>query len=561
VNKRTSHRASSARELRRRAESSLPARAADAPVLAGTDRLVHELSVHQIELEMQNEELRASAIELERSRNRYLDIYNLAPVGFLNVDLTGTIREANAAIAGLLGIEPRFLVGRKLSGLVSARDADTLERRRREALARGTAVGCEVALIKRGEGQVPVHARCKAMFEADGSAQSFLYALLDLTELRHAEAELQQAQKMEAVGMLAGAIAHDFGNLLQGILGCALIANSDDVSADRRRDFLDRIMASVSRGSDLVGRLMTFTRKAEVVARPVRFDDIVTGMAVLVGRLVGPHVRLEVRPGAPEGVVHADPVQIEQILLNLAVNARDAMPEGGTLEVATEELRPHSARPRRSGGSVLRLTVRDTGVGIDPATKARIFDPFFTTKPPGQGTGIGLSTVLEITRALGGRVDVDSEAGKGTTFVFHFPCADGELMPAPLPDPDLRFSGRVLLVDDHALSRVSIRHLLEQLGLEVVEAPDATRAAEVAHANLGALALCVCDVTLPDGTGPKLMTRLQAHDARLRTLFISANPIGDLRARGLLDERAPVLQKPFGKRELAAALVPLLPQR
>ena len=596
-------------EVRRRAEVSphAPAHGGQTPDLA---RLVRELEVQRFELEVQNKELQATRVELEKSRDRYFEIYDLAPVGYLNLDLQGRILEANHAAVAIAGLDRQHLIGRTVPSLMSDPDADRFRLHCLQALARRAPVHCDVALRAGGGGETPVHMSSKVLRDAAGNPEGFLCALFDLSDLRRTEQkllveegrvresearlqeiaehvedalvlreedgrfsyvspayariwarppqeilddsaiwmeavhpedrarlaraearlaggvafeetyrihrpdgevrsvrsrffpfagrpgqrsrtvgivqdvtsaraleeDLRQAQKMEAMGTMASAIAHDFGNLLQGIMGCAAVALASDDIAAQRRAYLNGILDAVKRGSDLVGQLTAFSRKRLADRRPTGVDALVGGLATLLERLLGEHIRLELRPAAPGALVSANRVQLEQILLNLAANARDAMPEGGTLTIETEELGlaedGESLPPRRQ----LRLLVRDTGLGMDDRTKARIFEPFFTTKPPGFGTGMGLSTVLGITQNLGGRVEVASEPGRGTSFVFHFPCSDAEPAAALLSGGELRFHGRALLIEDHGLVRMTVRHYLEELGLEVVEASAAAEA-------------------------------------------------------------------------------------
>jgi PAS domain S-box-containing protein len=690
VMKRNATEVSSWEELRRRAEVSPPGPSPgeETPDLS---RLVHELEVHRFELQVQNEELQATSLELEKNRDRYFEIYDLAPVGYLNLDLEGRILEANHAAVAIAGLDRQHLIGRTVPSLMSAPDADTFYLHCREALGRRAPVHCDVALHAGGGGQTPVHMSSKVLRDAAGKPEGFLCVLFDLSDLRRTEQqllvqewrvresearlreiaehvedalvlreadgtfsyvspayqriwarppqeildnsvvwmdavhpedrarlaraevrlaggaafeetyrirrpegevrwvrsrffpfagrpgqrtrtvgivqdvtsaraleeELRQAQKMEAMGTMASAIAHDFGNLLQGIMGCAAVAlASDDIAV--RRSYLNGVLDAVKRGSDLVGQLTAFSRKRTTDRRPTGVDALVAGLATLLERLLGEHIRLELRPGAPGALVSADRVQLEQILLNLAANARDAMPEGGTLTIETEELGLAEDGGGIPPGRQLRLLVRDTGVGMDDRTKARIFEPFFTTKPPGFGTGMGLSTVLGITQNLGGRVEVASESGRGTSFVFHFPCSDAEPAVAPPLGGELRFHGRALLIEDHGLVRMTVRHYLEELGLEVVEASAAAEALKIAETG-SAIDLCVSDVTLPGASGPKLVTQLRERYPGLSALFISAHPTGELVARGTLEATAVALQKPFGKEELAAKLAALLP--
>jgi PAS domain S-box-containing protein len=689
--KRKATEVSSWEELRRRAEVS-PSAPWHGEETTDPSRLIHELQVHRFELEVQNEELQATSLELEESRDRYFEIYDLAPVGYLNLDLEGRILEANHAAVAIAGIDRQHLIGRTVPSLMSAPDADRFYLHCREALGRRAPVHCDVALRAGGGGQTPVHMSSKVLRDAAGKPEGFLCVLFDLSDLRRTEQqllvqewrvresearlreiaehvedalvlreadgtfsyvspayqriwarppqeilddsvvwmdavhpedrarlaraearlaggaafeetyrirrpegevrwvrsrffpfagrpgqrsrtvgivqdvtaaraleeELRQAQKMEAMGTMASAIAHDFGNLLQGIMGCAAVAlASDDVAV--RRSYLNGVLDAVKRGSDLVGQLTAFSRKRTTDRRPTAVDALVGGLATLLERLLGEHIRLELRPGAPGTLVSADRVQLEQILLNLAANARDAMPEGGTLTIETEELGLAEHDGSVPPGRQLRLLVRDTGLGMDDRTKARIFEPFFTTKPPGFGTGMGLSTVIGITHDLGGRVDVASELGRGTSFVFHFPCSDAEPAVAPASGGERRFHGRALLIEDHGLVRMTVRHYLEELGLEVVEASAPAEALKISETG-SAIDLCVSDVTLPGASGPKLVSQLRERYSGLRALFISAHPTGELVARGTLEATAAALQKPFGKEELAAQLAALLPE-
>jgi PAS domain S-box-containing protein len=677
-------------EFRRAAEARAAARTSVDPL--DVQRLEHELSVNEIELQLQNEELRAMSVELEQGRDRYFEIYDLAPVGYVTLDFAGFITNANLAAATMLASEQAPLIGRRLSELMSQRNALVLRASQRLAQERRDPVGCEVSLWRPDGGLVRAHLRLKARFTAHGQPDGFLCVLVDVTELRqtqdklrveaarateneaqlreiaeHSEdvlllrepagefsyvsaafepiwgrpatdlladgglweevahpadrarlaraersrregrpyeetfrirrpdgdarwirarffplggdpaqrrravgiaqditaqralaEDLRRAHKMEAVGSMSNAIAHDFGNLLQGIMGCALVAMSSDASAERRKLHLERIIDAVKRGSDLVGGLMAFSRKKPSEPVALRFDEVVRSSATLIERLVGDRIRVDVHTRAPCAVVSADPVQIEQILLNLAANARDAMPNGGTLRFATEELGVGRAGPAPATGRWVRLEVRDDGTGIDERTRARIFEPYFTTKPIGVGTGIGLASVLAVTKSLGGRVDVESEVGVGTTFVFQLPCTDAAPPArAVAVGRSPTFSGRALLVEDNALARTIVRHFLEELGLEVVEAPDVAGA--LAAADASSIEVCISGVTLSDGTGRKVLCHLRERNPRLPALFLSAHDGDELRKRGLLDGGVPILQQPFGKEELAAKLVALLP--
>jgi hypothetical protein len=377
----------------------------------------------------------------------------------------------------------------------------------------------------------------------------------DITEDRELEEELRQAQKLEALGILASRVTHDFGNLLQGVMGCLNIALSNATPPERSRDYTRQALAAVRGGSSLVQQLMKFGRKEEVRPRAVSVDEAIADCSKLLEMLLGDGIGLDIQTAAPGTMVVADPVQIEQILMNLAANARDAMPNGGRLIIRTKEVRDADELGQRR--SLLRLEVRDVGCGMDAETQARIFEPFFTTKSAGKGTGLGLSTVRAVTRALGGRITFESEVGQGTRFVFHFPVAERSpegLTSRTPPASETRFSGRALLVEDDWRVRMTVRQALEELGFEVAEAGDGSEALSRGTENLR---LLVADIALPDVYGPKIRDQLRRRHPDLRTLYISAHPATYLIQRGLLNEGDLVLQKPFALDDLASGLAKL----
>jgi CheY-like chemotaxis protein len=307
---------------------------------------------------------------------------------------------------------------------------------------------------------------------------------------------------------------------------------------------------------------MAFTRKEKAEPKPIDVDALIERSADLLERLLTEQVRLEIAAGAGGMVILADAVQLEQILMNLAANARDAMPEGGTLTIATDVIGADDPYARRHGldkaDRYLCIAIRDTGIGMDEATRARIFEPFFTTKDVGKGTGLGLSTVFAVTRNLGGHIHVDSNLGKGTTFTLAFPCREGKRESPSLRSSDLvRFEGTVLLVEDEPLIRLTVRHYLEELGLTVVDAEGADEALEQCDAHTGPFELLVSDIVLPVMRGPKLAALIRQRYPEIRVLFISANPafVGQEQA---FIAGAAVLQKPFGKEELADKLDQLM---
>jgi signal transduction histidine kinase len=369
------------------------------------------------------------------------------------------------------------------------------------------------------------------------------------------EANLRQAQKLEAVGALAGGVAHDFNNVLTVISGNAQLALIEGVpeASDAR---LREIVHASERASGLVRQLLSFSRPDTAKARVVDLNDELVGTLPILQRLIPSNVIVTADLAESRLHVLADPVHLEQVLLNLTVNARDAMPEGGTLTFRT-----------LADGERVRLVVEDSGTGIDAATRERIFDPFFTTKPAGKGTGLGLATTHRIVTQAGGGLHVESEPGEGTIFTIDLPRAGGEPAPATTQNhttaPPAR-GERVLVADDDELVRAVASEMLSRAGYEVLTAPDGEVALEIAAST--AVDLIVCDVMMPRVTGLQLLDRLRAQGNQVPVVLISGyrpDDVGDVPPDG----RSATIAKPFGADELAGVVrrllerAPLVPEQ
>jgi two-component system cell cycle sensor histidine kinase/response regulator CckA len=342
--------------------------------------------------------------------------------------------------------------------------------------------------------------------------------------LRRAEEQLRQSQKMEAIGRLAGGIAHDFNNLLTVIGGHAqMLADELPAEIHARRD-AEAIVTAAERAASLTAGLLAFSRKQVAHPRVLNLGDILRSMSRLLRRMVGEDVPITIHVAPDVGHVLADASHVEQVLMNLAVNARDAMPDGGQLVFALENVDVGAATADTlPHGPYVLLTVSDTGVGMDPETRARLFEPFFTTKPVGKGTGLGLSTVYGIVKQSGGDIRVDSEPGRGTTFRIFLPRVEAPSDPQPdvAPDPLPRGSETVLLVEDEDPVRRLAVIVLGRLGYRVLEAPDAETAAAIFEAHAGLVDVLVTDVIMPGQSGPRLAERLRVARPDLRVLYVS----------------------------------------
>ena len=377
---------------------------------------------------------------------------------------------------------------------------------------------------------------------------------LDITERKSLEERLHQANKMEAVGRLAGGVAHDFNNLLTAINGYADLSLSLLEEEDELTPHLRSIKRSGERAADLTSRLLAFSRRQILQPRILELNKVVRNIKRLLQPVIGEHIKLVHHLDPELWCVRADLGQMEQVIMNLAVNARDAMPEGGTLTVHTtntEITREQSDRlPGFRPGSYVCLSVRDTGTGMDDKTKARVFEPFFTTKPKGQGTGLGLSMVYGIVKQSDGYTEIDSEAGRGTHVNIYLPPVEpsaGEEVPAEeeLPRDLPEGSETVLLVEDEGAVRQLVRTVLRERGYEVIESGSAEEAIELFEEKSRAFDLLVTDVVLPGMNGDELARTLQKRAPDMRVLLISGYPRGSIGMQHRLPEDTKFMQKPF----------------
>jgi two-component system, cell cycle sensor histidine kinase and response regulator CckA len=376
--------------------------------------------------------------------------------------------------------------------------------------------------------------------------------------LARTEEQFLQSQKMEAVGRLAGGVAHDFNNLLSVILGYGEILLSDSQVDEAARADIREITRAGERAADLTRQLLAFSRQQVLAPTVLDLNAVLAGMGSMLVRLLGEDVELRTLPGAALGRVLVDPGQIEQVILNLVVNARDAMPRGGSLTIETANVELDAGysteHPGANPGPHVLLAVSDTGTGMDAETRARIFEPFFTTKEKGKGTGLGLSTVFGIVRQSGGTVWVYSEPGHGTTFKIYLPRTQDDRrpsVPAPAPDPSPRGTETILLTEDDTALRVLARVALVRLGYQVLEAADADEALLLAARYSGPIHLLLTDVVMPKVSGRELAERLAAVRPDTRVLFMSGYTDDTVVRHGVLAAGIAFLQKPITPQSLA----------
>ena len=722
--------------LRERAETALPFTSVctdcgNAP--GDLSGLLHELRVHQIELELQNEDLRRAQVELEHSRARYVELFDLAPVGYCTLNDEGLVVDVNLMAATLFGSARSELRRLPFTSLVEAEHQDVYYLRRKllletaslqafelllkrrggasfwawidarlsrrsdgmrlihiavtditaqkltEAELRNAANGLEQRVLERSvdlshsevglrneiarrkvseerllrseeqlraildtaaeaiitcdrDGQIelfnvaaermfgwelddvagkavevlmpPGHAsqnltllgqflandqrqptgtgreiigmrKDGTTFEVDVSVSEFVTGndrkitaiLRDLTERRRLEDHLRQAQKMEAVARLASGISHDFNNLLMGVIGCCKVASAQLPSDHGAAQPIEEIRGAAERGAALTRQLLNFGRKQASTAVPMRLNKIVGTVASIVTNMLGEDIKLEVELCETGGPILGDPNGLEQVLMNLAVNARDAMRQGGTLRLATAETELPEATEMRSGtlpaGRYVQLVVEDSGCGIRPEIQEHVFEPFFTTKPAGEGSGLGLYSVYGIVERLGGAVDLQSELGFGTKLTILLPRdsstdtklpsgltkAAGELIRS-----DLGQRVTILVAEDERLIRLAVNHMLARHKFHVLMAETFEDSLRVAREYPGTIDVLLTDMVLPGGNGSALADALRRERPGLSVVYMSAYPNEVLVQQGRIPPGAPSLEKPFDDERLADAL-------
>jgi PAS domain S-box-containing protein len=377
--------------------------------------------------------------------------------------------------------------------------------------------------------------------------------LSDITDRRSLEMQFRQAQKMEAVGQLAGGVAHDFNNLLTAIIGYARLALERAGEGEQRRD-VEEIVKAAGRAAALTKQLLSFSRRHVMETVSIDLNLLIVDMVTMLRRMIGADIELTTSLGPGLPVVRADRSQLEQVLMNLVLNARDATTGGGAILIETnavnEETPPHL---ELKSGSYLTLTVSDNGCGMSDETRARLFEPFFTTKPRGQGTGLGLATVYGIVMQTGGAIHVESEPGKGSSFTVFLPTEKGPAHPVERPAEPQRATGTatVLLVEDEQAVRELVRIILERAGYSVMEAANADEA-ETLFAAMGAVDLLLTDVVMPGRSGFELFNRLHAKLPSLRVLFISGYTDYAMVDAAIVDGDLAFLEKPFSAEGLVA---------
>ncbi|MDE2165344.1 MAG: PAS domain S-box protein [Alphaproteobacteria bacterium] len=507
--------------------------------------------------------------QLRVSRQRFRRFFANAPVGIALMDGEGRIEEANDALCRWVALSPGEVIGRPLLEFLKPEDQDAAFGQLRAASEGRIAPGpVEVRLVGAGNKSAQIFiSRLGDEAAETGASGGFILHFIDQTEQKSLQAQFAQSQKMQAVGQLAGGVAHDFNNLLTAMIGfCDLLLVRFRPNDATYGDIM-QIKQNANRAANLVRQLLAFSRQQALQPRVLSVKYALAELSNLLRRLIGENIELKVVHDPKLWLVKVDQGQIEQVIINLAVNARDAMSEGGTLSIRTaniasdsETRRGHEIMPP---GDYVLIEVKDTGQGIPKDIQNRIFEPFFSTKELGSGTGLGLSTVYGIVKQTGGFVFVDSELGKGATFSIFLPRHDGVAPPPPRPETgetavrDLTGAGTVLLVEDEDPVRLFSARALTNSGYKVLEAKSGEAALEIMARGVK-IDLLVTDVVMPKMDGPGLVAKLRQRHPDLKVIFISGYTEDSFRKR-LGDERdIHFLPKPFSLKQLAGKVKEVL---
>jgi PAS domain S-box-containing protein len=514
------------------------------------------------ELEMANEELADSVDELTRTRDELTSVSGeldaclaSAPVGFALYDENGRYRRVNASLAKLHGVDADAHVDRLPSEVVPGLGAD-VERHVATVLAGRTAVmNVELSGDAAARGGVPKHWLVSVFPILTGDADQVRVGsvVTDLSAYKQLERQLLQSQKMEAVGRLAGGVAHDFNNILTAISGFGQFVLTDvthAANADAKAD-IEQVLAAAERGGALTRQLLAFSRQQVLQPRVLDLNAVVTSLGPMLARLIGTDIQMRTIASPQLSAVKADPNQMEQVLVNLVVNARDAMPAGGTITIETADVElDETYADSHDGvapGRYVVLAVTDSGTGMDAATRARVFDPFFTTKGPGKGTGLGLSTVYGIVKQSGGNVEAYSEPGRGTSFKIYLPrCVerlDTETVARGVVTPNGR--AKVLLVDDDPHVSAAARRALERAGYTVVSAGNGVEGIRAATDHKGPLDILITDLVMPEMGGRELARRIRDVRPGIRILYTSGYTAQAMNQQAVLEPGDAFLGKPF----------------
>jgi PAS domain S-box-containing protein len=538
----------------------LPIEASAAPIRDATGNVIGGIGIHR-----DISERKTAEAELRRSEEKYRELYQQAPVMLHTIDPEGRLLEVNEQWLKTMGYTREEVIGRRAHDFLTE---ESKQRQQDEVIPRFHADGFvrdeAFQAVTRNGAIIDVLATAFSKTDADGAPTPYTVSIRDITEYKRAEEErarlerqVVRSQKMEAIGRLAGGVAHDLNNLLTPILGYAELLLIESEGADHRTEPLEQIINACTRARDLVRQLLAFGRKQTLEYKPLNINQILADLEKLLRRTIREDVHLTIVPSSRVRIIMGDPGQIEQVVMNLAVNAADAMPDGGelTIETLPVELDEEYALTHAevTPGEHILLAVSDTGHGMDDKVRSQIFEPFFTTKGKG-GTGLGLATAYGIVKQHGGNIWVYSEPGRGTTFKVYLPASGSiDIQKRVLENrrTDLKGAETILLAEDDLLVREIAADLLVRQGYTVLSAKNGMEALEILGGHGGEIDLLLTDVVMPEMNGKELYSKVAEKHAAIRVLYMSGYTDNVIAHHGVLDEGVDFIQKPFTIRALA----------
>ena len=511
------------------------------------------------ELRRANEELhRRTAEQLGEYRSRLASIIDSSDDAILSKELNGTITSWNKGAERIYGYTPEEVVGKHISLLTPSDRPNEISEILQKIAAGESIEHYESVRVAKDGRQLSVSISVSPLRDAAGEIVGASAIAHDITAQKRAEGQLRQSQKMEAIGRLAGGVAHDFNNILAIINACTEFLRDRIDPAAEPSAYVENIKKATLRGVALTRQLLSFSRTSTIQPCVLDLNDRLKDISKLLRPLLGEDIEVLIVSRSPSAVIEADPGQLDQIVVNLAVNARDAMPRGGKfiLETAAVRFDEDFAGQHQpmAAGKYVQLAVSDTGSGMDEATVSRIFEPFFTTKEAGKGTGLGLSTVYGIVKQSAGHILVYSELGHGTTFKIYLPSADHKVGLESRPEMETvspkRQGTTILLVEDDEMMRDLTRQLLQEHGYTVVEANDGKSALEWVESHPGPIDLLLTDVIMRHVSGPELAERLHTSHPTLKVVYMSGYTGELMTNRDVLKPGVTLLEKPFTRTAL-----------
>ena len=534
-----------------------------------TRQMLYELQVHQIELEMQNEELRRTHVELDLIWQRYYDLYELAPTGYCTLSEKGLFLEANLTAATLLGIHRKKLINQPISRFIFKVDQDTYYLYRKKLFETGESQTCDLRMVKEDGTTIWTTLVSTVAQDADGTPVCRL-VMSDITELKKIQEEKanhqleilqKKAERRESIGRLAGGVAHDFNNMLSVILGYTELA-VDRANPDQSLHAdLSEIRKAAERCADLTQQLLTFAGRQIIAPKTLKLNRTLEEKLKILRQTIDEKIEIIWLPGLDLWPVKMDQAQMGQILSNLCDNAIDATAGQGTITIQTKNLTVEEdyfvEQPWFIPGDYVQLTVTDNGWGIDKKVMDNLFEPFFTSKGRFKRAGLGLATVYGAVKQNGGFIDVSSELEQGTTFTIYLPRYVGVKQKEPTEDvvqPTVPGQETILVVEDEPIVLELVTTLLETKGYVVYAASNADEAILLAREHAGNINLLLTDVLMPEMNGDELAKRLLADDPSLKCLFMSGYTADIVTHGGLLGEDIHFIQKPFALDSLIAKI-------